>query len=178
MEDIIRLDKETLKALVVDTRVNILKLLNLRNYTLTEISKELGIAHTTAKEHLIILENAGLVKRLNEGRKWKYYKLTYKGKNFIEPQEVKIWITLAASGITFIGGAFYLISKLAYKAPQIMMQRSMAAEITMPAIDAQSSIASQIQITPWIVLIISALISGICAGYLLNKKYFIIKAGK
>ena len=91
------LDKETFKALSVDSRLTVLKLLKLRRHTLSELAAELKLSQSTVKEHLAKLEEADLIKQMDEGRKWKYYRLTPKGKNVVDPREVKVLFLFAAS---------------------------------------------------------------------------------
>jgi len=100
----IRLDKETFKALASGTRVDVLKLLNQRRHMQSEIAASLGLSVPTVKEHLDGLEKAGLVERHEEGRKWKYYSLTKKGKGILNPEELKIWIVLAMLVFSVVGG--------------------------------------------------------------------------
>lgn len=100
----IRLDKETFKALASGTRVDILKLLGQRRHMQTEIAAVLSLSTPTVKEHLDALEKAGLVERHEEGRKWKYYSLSKKGKGVLNPEEMKIWIVLALLIFSVVGG--------------------------------------------------------------------------
>ena len=100
----IRLDKETFKALASGTRVDILKLLGQRRHMQTEIAAVLSLSTPTVKEHLDALEKAGLVERHEEGRKWKYYSLSKKGKGVLNPEEMKIWIVLALFVFSVVGG--------------------------------------------------------------------------
>jgi DNA-binding transcriptional ArsR family regulator len=95
--DKITLDRDTFKALAVDSRVKILKILDERQHTLTDLSEELEMAPSTIKEHLETLVAAGLIKQVDKGMKWKYYKLTMKGKQVVNPYEQKVWIILATS---------------------------------------------------------------------------------
>ena len=88
------LDQETFKALATGTRVKILKTLEKRRHTQSEISAVLDISVPTAKEHLNALEKAGLVKRHEEGRKWIYYSLTEKSKCVLDPERKRLWIVL------------------------------------------------------------------------------------
>lgn len=103
MGDEIVIDRKTLKALGADTRLEILRVLLRRQHMLTELSSVLGMSHSTVKEHMTVLEGAGLVKRLDEGRKWKYYRLTMKGKKLVAPEEVKALFILVFSGIAAAG---------------------------------------------------------------------------
>src|SRR3990172_656044 len=100
----IRLDKETFKALASETRVDVLKLLGQRRHMQSEMASALGLSVPTVKEHLDALEKAGLVERHEEGRKWKYYSLTKKGKGVLNPEEMKIWIVLGLFILSFVGG--------------------------------------------------------------------------
>jgi len=68
------------KVLSVGRRRDMLTALSKRRKTLTELSREGGISLPTAKEHLDKLARSGFVEKKDEGRKWKYYELTKKGK--------------------------------------------------------------------------------------------------
>ncbi|MEW6294812.1 MAG: winged helix-turn-helix domain-containing protein [Candidatus Diapherotrites archaeon] len=106
----ITLSSNEFKALSSDTRVHIIKLLKQRNHTLTEISSKLNLASPTIKQHLDILVQSNLVQLNDEGRKWKYYALTRKGKNILEPSMQTNVLILV--GISFIALMFvtYLFS--------------------------------------------------------------------
>ncbi|MFZ2455524.1 MAG: winged helix-turn-helix domain-containing protein [Candidatus Altiarchaeia archaeon] len=111
-EDKITLDRETFKALAVDSRVKILRILDDRQHTLTDLAEELGMAPSTIKEHLDTLVAAGLIKQVDKGMKWKYYKLTGKGKELLNPYEKKVWIVLATSLLALGVTAYTLLSRL------------------------------------------------------------------
>ncbi len=99
MDDVITLDRKSFEALAADSRVRILKSLAQRRKTLSELSQEIGLSNSTMKEHLDVLVSAGLAVQMDEGRKWKYYELTRKGKGIFVPahKEVKVMIMLALS---------------------------------------------------------------------------------
>jgi len=122
----IRLDKETFKALASGTRVDVLKLLNQRRHMQSEIAASLGLSVPTVKEHLAALEKAGLVERHDEGRKWKYYSLTNKGKGVLNPEEMKIWIVLAMLVLSVVGGIW---SSLKMFAPAPVAEAKMAMSL-------------------------------------------------
>lgn len=124
----IRLDKETFKALASGTRVDVLKLLNQRRHMQSEIAASLGLSVPTVKEHLAALEKAGLVERHDEGRKWKYYSLTSKGKGILNPEEMKIWIVLAALVFSVVGGIWSYLKMLA-PVPETMAEAKMAMSL-------------------------------------------------
>jgi DNA-binding transcriptional ArsR family regulator len=111
-DDKITLDRETFKALAVDSRVKILRILDDRQHTLTDLAQELGMAPSTIKEHLDTLVAAGLIKQVDKGMKWKYYKLTSKGKELLNPYEKKVWIVLATSILALGVTAYAILSKL------------------------------------------------------------------
>ena len=106
MEDKVILDERSFKALSANSRVSILKKLTERRMTLTELSKRLNLKGSTIKEHCTILLNAELIKKIDEGRKWKYYELTGKGKQIVAPsffEEARVLITLCLGAIIFAG---------------------------------------------------------------------------
>ncbi len=90
------LDRSAFKALASDTRVSILKELDIRRKTLSELSSQLNLSVATIKEHLLQLVDAKLIKQKDEGRKWKYYDLTEKGRCVLYPERKKIWVLLAS----------------------------------------------------------------------------------
>lgn len=117
MNDEIRLDRETFKALAADTRVNILKSLSKRRMTGAELASQVSLSPSTIKEHLDQLEKAHLIEQMDEGRKWKYYALTFKGRQITttERPSMRVWIVLGLSmlglvfatlNIFFLGGTF------------------------------------------------------------------------
>ena len=90
------LDRSAFKALASDTRVAILKELDKRRKTMTELSETLNLAVATVKEHVEQLSKSKLVVVKDEGRKWKYCELTEKGKAVLYPERKKIWVMLAS----------------------------------------------------------------------------------
>ncbi len=104
MEKKFVLDDKSFKALSADSRINILKNLIKRKMTLSELSTKLALKSSTIKEHCELLMNAELIDKIDEGRKWKYYELTNKGKQIISPNpfdEVKILVMLCFGAIIF-----------------------------------------------------------------------------
>ena len=68
-------------------------------------------------EHLEKLQNAGLVKRVDEGRKWIYYELSDKGRKILHPERVAITLALSAAVVlAMIGAAYVLLSMSAQMA--------------------------------------------------------------
>lgn len=106
MNDKVILDDRSFKALSADSRVSILKSLGERRRTLSELSTKLNLGNSTVKEHCDILIDAELIKQIDEGRKWKYYELTSKGKQIVSPNlfdEVKVLIVLCLGAVLFGG---------------------------------------------------------------------------
>jgi len=62
------------KALADETRVRILKLLEVREMCVCEVMVALGLTQPTASHHLGIMENVGLLKDRKEG-KWVFYSI-------------------------------------------------------------------------------------------------------
>jgi len=111
--DEITIGKEEFKALSSDTRISIIKFLNERNYTLSELSAKLNMSSPTIKQHLETLVNSDLIQQKDEGRKWKYYCLTRKGKKLIKPENPpQVMILLATSSIALIALAYILFAPI------------------------------------------------------------------
>lgn len=133
MDDPFILTRDAIKVLSVDTRLDILKLLDERPHTLTEIKDSLGLAAATVSEHLARLEEANLIEKRDEGRKWKYYVLTKQG--------VKLFAKKPAGGLMFAfvlstiaAGTFALLSLLrAEPEGAVMMARMESDALAMAA---------------------------------------------
>jgi DNA-binding transcriptional ArsR family regulator len=104
----ITLDQESFRALASDVRVEVLKRLDIRRETVTDLSNLLSLSKPTLLEHLEKLQSAGLVKRIDEGRKWIYYELSDKGRKILHPERVAITLALASALVLASIGAFYL----------------------------------------------------------------------
>jgi DNA-binding transcriptional ArsR family regulator len=108
-EEKITLDRDVFKTLASETRVGILKSLDHRRKTLSELSKQFGMSVSTIKEHLDNLVGVGLIVQMDDGHKWKYYELTGKGKNILHPEDKKVWILLGVSALGIIVTGFDLL---------------------------------------------------------------------
>jgi len=199
IDDKIVLDRETFKALAIETRIKILKLLDEKfQLTLTDLSKELGLAPSTVKEHLEKLMEAGLVKQIDKGMKWKYYRLTSKGSRLLNPHEKRVLIILASTVIAL----FFSLYALLYKLERAMSGLySTGAKVASKAVEKEiiernvyenvskmfvmreaapsamgtttTTIPAKLYSVPYlelIAVIILTLIIGICVGYLLKRK--------
>src|SRR5437879_8793729 len=106
----ITLDQESFKALASDVRVGILKRLDVRRETVTDLSNLMTLSKPTLLEHLEKLQSAGLVKRVDEGRKWIYYELSDKGRKILHPERVAITLALGIAVALAAIGAFLVLS--------------------------------------------------------------------
>jgi len=107
MDDEFKVSKNLLKTITVDTRVEILKSLESRPMTASELSRFLNKHVTTIAEHLDLLKGSDLVERIERpGRKWIYYKLTGQGKKVLHPESYRWVMVIAITFFVFIGGIF------------------------------------------------------------------------
>jgi len=105
MKDEITLDKKILGALSSDIRANILKSLDIRHMTASELSKKLNLPKSTIHENLDRLVDTDLVRKNDNGNKWLYYELTEKGRRLLHPREMtKVILLLSSAALSFVGG--------------------------------------------------------------------------
>jgi len=111
MEDSITIiDREVLKVLSVDTRMDILKILSEGARTPSHLSEKLKKSDATVVEHLEILTKAGLVKKIEQpGKKWVFYTLTERGKGIVSSKSRRLVIVLSISILALLGGMFTFI---------------------------------------------------------------------
>ena len=93
----ITLDQESFKALASDTRIEILKRLDTSQMTVTDLANNLKVNKSAVYKHLSRLLDAGLVRKLDDQRKWVYYKLSMKGMHLLHPERVQIALILSAA---------------------------------------------------------------------------------
>ncbi len=105
----ITLDQESFRALASEVRVDILKKLDERRQTVTDLSGLLSLSKPTLLEHLEKLQAAGLVKRVDEGRKWIYYELSQKGRRLLHPEKVAIVLALSSAAVLAAAGVVALL---------------------------------------------------------------------
>ena len=109
MEEELKVSKNLLKTLTVDTRTDILKALEKRPMTASELSRRLGKHVTTVSEHLNLLKNSDLVERVERpGRKWVYYKLTNPAQKILHPTSYRWSFVLTVAILSFISGWYFL----------------------------------------------------------------------
>ncbi|MBI5347491.1 MAG: winged helix-turn-helix transcriptional regulator [Candidatus Aenigmarchaeota archaeon] len=162
MDEKITLDRKAFRALSSATRIEILKKLGSRRMTLTELSNALGMTPSTVKEHLDALCSSELIEQKDEGRKWKYYALTKKGRNITSPAEKRVFIILGISAIAFIAG---LVGFFRRTAPLMLR-----AESTVKGAESAVQGATPTPYIELLVIIIACLAMGFCIWYILAKK--------
>lgn len=98
--DKITLDREVFKALASDTRLDILKALDVRQKTVTELAKELDLNKATVFEHLEKLASVGLIQKVEEDveRKWVYWQLSWTGRRLLHPETITLALLLSTAG--------------------------------------------------------------------------------
>lgn len=111
MEDV-TIDQDDLAALSSDVRVAILKLLDTRPMTMSELADGLGLARSTVHEHLSVLADADLVTHENV-RKWRDYTLTKRGRRILHPgRDHRIVFLLGTSLVAMTAGVLLVASFL------------------------------------------------------------------
>lgn len=153
------LDSETFKALSSKTRISLLRLLENGRRTLTDLSRETGLAKTTIQFHVENLMKVDLVRKENEGRKWLYYSLTRKGKSILNPDVKKIQIILALS-VTCLVIAIATLSLYALGGEDSQTQDAMSTA------EPVRSLLVNWQLVVAIVMIVSAVLLVLCARML------------
>ncbi len=111
--DNVVLDCDAFKALSSHTRTDILKRLDARPMTVTDLARVLKISKSSAFKHLEKLVEVGLIEKRDDPRKWVYYRITGKGAHILHPENVRVSIFLSWAivliGVTLVALAFYLV---------------------------------------------------------------------
>jgi hypothetical protein len=55
------------------------------------------------------LEKVGLIEKMDDGHKWKYYELTKKGSEIIGPKELRVWILLSLASVALVLSVFSML---------------------------------------------------------------------
>lgn len=107
--DKLELDGQTLEVLASNTRRDLLKALDKRRKTLTELSNETGIKKPAVLNHLALLIEVGLVFKGESTNKFIYYELSEKGKGLTKSNNrTKIMVLLASGIVIFFAGIIEL----------------------------------------------------------------------
>lgn len=111
MEDV-TLDRDDIAALSSDARVAILKTLDSRPMTVSELADGLGLARSTVHEHLAVLADSDLVTHENT-RKWRDYTLTKRARWILHPgKDRRIIFLLGTSLVAMTAGVLCVTSFL------------------------------------------------------------------
>ncbi|MFH1234727.1 MAG: winged helix-turn-helix domain-containing protein [Candidatus Diapherotrites archaeon] len=111
----VKFDSSELKVLASGTRVEILKNLKERNYTVSELAQKIGHSKSTMHEHLERLMNANLIEKAdNYTDKWVYYRLSRRGKELFADSGKRVVMLISsvflAIGIMMIALSFFSAS--------------------------------------------------------------------
>ncbi|MBN2042692.1 MAG: winged helix-turn-helix transcriptional regulator [Candidatus Aenigmarchaeota archaeon] len=184
-DDKITLDRDTFKTLASGTRVDILKSLDSRRKTLSELSNQFSMSVSTIKEHLDNLVKAGLIEQEDDGHKWKYYDLTKKGKRILHPEDARIWIMLAVSAFALLGIGYDMISRYMFSpfysaaanAPDALIRSTEAgkeiAQAPMAGGTAETFGQAAVQTIPWLHIagiVVFGILLGLCVGYVIMAR--------
>jgi DNA-binding transcriptional ArsR family regulator len=96
--------QEAIKLLASDTRLNILKHLERRRMTVSELARALSLNKSTVHEHLAKLVEGGLIKRdESEEREFVYYELTRTAHYVLQPASARFVLLMG----TFIAAGLF-----------------------------------------------------------------------
>ena len=112
------IDRDVFVALASDTRIEILKQLDERRKTLSEITKKVDCNKSAVHKHLSKLVEAGLVKKEETEHKWVYYSLTGKGKSILHPEKFKLTLLLSSAIVSLAGAIISAFIYLKEKSPE------------------------------------------------------------
>ncbi len=118
MSSKIIIDRDVFAALASDTRIEMLKELDERRKTLSEIAKNLDYNKSAIHKHLSRLVEAGLIRKEESDHKWIYYSLTRKGKSILHPEKARITLLLSSAVVFIIGAIVSAYLYLKDKAPE------------------------------------------------------------
>jgi DNA-binding transcriptional ArsR family regulator len=111
-EPVTLIDRNVLKVLSAETRMDILKELSDGERTPSHIAKKLNKSNATIVEHLDVLCKVGLVKKIEQpGKKWVFYTLTERGNGIVSNKSRSLVIILSLSMLCLIGSSFGLFFK-------------------------------------------------------------------
>ncbi len=107
----VTLDRDTFKALASETRLDVMRALDERRKTGSELARELDLNKATVHEHLQILEATELARRFDEGRKWVYWELTWSGKKLLHPEQGTSFSVLLGLSALATGGGLVALGR-------------------------------------------------------------------
>lgn len=101
----------SLQDIFTTSRSRILSQLKARPHTISELSRITGYSKPTLAYHLDKLCESGMVKRVENGRKWVYYELTEKGRKLIKQDTALLVSFILAAFASAILAAFRFVRK-------------------------------------------------------------------
>ncbi len=113
----IKLSQDEFRVLASDTRIEILKHLDESQLTVSDLSRKLDMNKATVHEHLTKLMEVGLVKKDDSPRKWVYYRLTWKGKNLLHPERVRVMVSLGIMLTVIVLGTLLIAAQTDFITP-------------------------------------------------------------
>ena len=113
----IKLSQDEFRVLASDTRIEILKRLDESQLTVSDLSRKLDMNKATVHEHLTKLMEVGLVKKDDSPRKWVYYRLTWKGKNLLHPERVRVMVSLGIMLTVIVLGTLLIAAQTDFITP-------------------------------------------------------------
>jgi DNA-binding transcriptional ArsR family regulator len=106
-EPVTIIDRDVLKTLSVETRMDILKELSEGDRTPSDLGKRLEKSDSTIVGHLDNLCKVGLVKKIEQpGKKWIFYTLTERGYGIVSSKKRRLIIILSTSILAIAGSGF------------------------------------------------------------------------
>jgi len=146
-EPVTIIDRDVLKVLSVDTRMDIIKILSEGARTPSDISKKLGKSDATIVEHLDAMVKVGIVKRVEQpGKKWVFYTLTERGKGIISSKSRRLIIILSISLLALLGGAYTFVQPYAQTFGMVSREAApMVANETLKDLAANKTFGGAIQ---------------------------------
>jgi DNA-binding transcriptional ArsR family regulator len=128
MDEDIVINRALLKAIGADSRISILRSLANGRKTQSQLAAELGLSSPTIIEHLGQLCSAGLVDKIDEGRKWKYYELTGKGRKLAAPTGAPVRaMLLLATGLLFMAFSWFSMLPAQFSEAVVSAERDSGA---------------------------------------------------
>lgn len=106
----ILLGRDMLEVLSSGQRVQIMKHLDRKRMTITELSQEMQCAKSTVHHHVEKLIASGFVAADDDGHRWVYLELTACGHTILHPSDdTRIVLLLMSIPLAFLGGAVLVV---------------------------------------------------------------------
>ncbi|AGK62106.1 hypothetical protein Asulf_02151 [Archaeoglobus sulfaticallidus PM70-1] len=115
-----------IRDIFTTSRSRILTKLEERPHTISELSKKTGYSKSTLAYHMEKLMEMGVVRRVEDGRKWVYYELTDEGRKLVRRDMIKMASLLVTGVMSIIFSAFRLLHR--------MQRPSAAPEMVTPVV--------------------------------------------